>query len=210
MKKLLALMGVLLSPFIYMISITVIAVCRLYTIVAFHKWIVKVVVIFAVIALATRIVPFAIKPVSDFVNPFLYYKEAQDKRVKALEDDLGKARLNYGYYYNLLQERNGENSELKSEIDELEKSLNNKDSEIKTLKNKESIAKSYKSTQAGRKNLGLITIGSTKADCVKVLGQPRSMNEYIWFYSGYDDVQFSTDGKVSGWSNSSGRLRVKY
>jgi hypothetical protein len=51
-------------------------------------------------------------------------------------------------------------------------------------------------------------IGSTQEDVRRVQGNPSSISDNMWCY-GQDIVSFNSDGRVSGYLNNSGQLKVK-
>jgi len=61
-----------------------------------------------------------------------------------------------------------------------------------------------------KSNAPYITIGSTKGDVIKSMGQPTAIYDalYKWFY-GSSSIFFDSNWKVKGWSNDNGNLKIK-
>jgi hypothetical protein len=59
-----------------------------------------------------------------------------------------------------------------------------------------------------------ITIGSSKSDVARIQGTPESIEDLSiidqenWNYDYYNSITFK-NGRVSGWTNSNGKLKVK-
>ena len=54
---------------------------------------------------------------------------------------------------------------------------------------------------------GYITIGFTKEEVKSIMGTPDSLSSYSWWY-GLSSISFDHNGKVDGWSDISGNLKV--
>lgn len=71
-------------------------------------------------------------------------------------------------------------------------------------------------TDAPRNPTGYFTLGSTKSDVADIHGPPhdvsidRNIREEVWHYGSDDTIEFDLDtGRVQGWSNIRGDLRIR-
>ena len=69
---------------------------------------------------------------------------------------------------------------------------------------------------APRNPTGYFTLGSTKSEVADIHGPPhnvsidRTIREEVWHYGSDDTIEFDLDtGKVQGWSNIRGNLRIR-